>query len=152
VHDSHAQHQLGLATADRPKRLRHWATCVAFLTACSCAPVNPSATALVGRWKVVWSCGSEVLDLNADGTYAYAVDFADGGRSTDAGRWKMVPSTARLSGAKVVLQNALETCSPFGDKVDRSKRRDRELETIWEWGRTILSFNPDVQGFTRVKR
>jgi hypothetical protein len=23
------------------------------------------------------------------------------------------------------------------------------LETIWEWGRMILSFHPDIQGFTR---
>lgn len=71
------------------------------------------------------------------------------GGVTDSGSWKMVPKNDRLSGARVVLQNALDTCSTFGEKVSASRRTDRFLETIWEYGRTVLVFNPDVQGFTR---
>jgi hypothetical protein len=115
----------------------------------ACAPVNPSQRAIAGQWKVKWSCGSEVLDLKPDGTYTYAIDFSTDGRATDSGRWKVVPKTSRLTGAHVVLQNALTTCSVSGEKTLTAERGDRELETIWEWGRMILSFDPDGEGFTR---
>jgi hypothetical protein len=91
----------------------------------------------------------ETLELKADGTFVYAIDFAAGGRATDSGRWRIAPKAESLVGAHVVLQNALDTCSAFGERAVQPARRDRELETIWEWGRMILSFNPDVQGFTR---
>lgn len=128
---------------------RHLAI-VAALTSClACAPVNPSQGAVVGRWNVEWTCGLEALELKSDGTYVYAIDFAAGGRATDAGRWRLAAKTERLVGAHVILQNALQTCSVFGEKAVQPERRDREFETIWEWGRMILSFNPDIQGFTR---
>jgi hypothetical protein len=76
------------------------------------------------------------------------IDFAAGGRVTDSGVWRITPKAERLSGAHVVLQNALEACSVFGDKLEPN-REDRELETVWEWGRMVLIFNPDIQGFTR---
>jgi hypothetical protein len=125
------------------------ATFAALAGCLACAPVNPSHSAVVGRWKAEWRCGSETLELNAGGTYSYTIDFAAGGRATDSGQWRIVPKTERLVGAHVVLQNALDTCMGFGEMAVDPKRRDRELETIWEWGRMILSFNPDVQGFTR---
>lgn len=49
----------------------------------SCAPANPSAASLTGRWKVDWKCGVETLDLRADGTYVSAIEFTAGGRATD---------------------------------------------------------------------
>jgi len=91
----------------------------------------------------------ETLDLKPDGTFVYAIDFAAGGQATDSGRWRITPKAESLVGAHVVLQNALETCSVFGEKVVQPARGDRELETIWEWGRMILSFDPDIQGFIR---
>jgi hypothetical protein len=112
-----------------------------------CAPVNPSAAAVVGHWTVEWTCGTETLDLNRDGTYRYLIAFAAGGRATDSGRWSLTPKTETLSGAKIVLEHALDACSAFGEK--QSLRHDRELEAIWEWGKTRLIFNPDVPGFTR---
>jgi hypothetical protein len=91
----------------------------------------------------------EALDLKPDGSYVYSIDFAAGGRATDSGRWRIAPQTRRLDGAHVILENALEPCSVFGEKIAEPARRDRALETIWEWGRMILSFNPDLEGFTR---
>jgi hypothetical protein len=124
-------------------------TFAALASCLGCAPVNPSQSAVVGKWKVEWTCGVEALELKPDGTYVYTVDFAAGGRATDAGRWRISAKTERLVGAHVILQNVLETCSVFGEKAVQQTRRDRELETIWEWGRMVLSFNPDIQGFTR---
>ena len=92
----------------------------------------------------------ETLDLRHDGTYSYSIDFAAGGRATDSGRWKMIAQKERLEGAQVILLNAIEACGVFGDRSVPSKRADRNLYTVWEWGRLILSFNPDVQGFTRT--
>jgi len=120
-----------------------------FASCLACAPANPSQGGVVGKWKVEWTCGLEALDLKPDGTYVYTIDFAAGGRATDAGQWKIAGRTEHLVGAHVILQNALEACSVFGEKAVQPARRDRELETIWEWGRMILSFNPDIQGFTR---
>jgi hypothetical protein len=114
----------------------------------ACAPANPSLDAVVGKWKVEWTCGLEALDLQPDGTYLYTIDFAAGGRATDSGRWRISAKAEPLVGAHVILLNAIDPCSAFGEKVSQP-RRDRELETIWEWGRMILSFNPDIQGFTR---
>ena len=92
----------------------------------------------------------ETLEFSANGSYSYAIDFAAGGRATDSGQWKMVAKTERLRGAQVILRNALEACSVFGERMVPPERADRNLETIWEWGRLILSFNPDTQGFTRM--
>jgi len=128
---------------------RHLAI-VAALTSClSCTPVNPSQDAVVGHWSVDWTCGVEALELKPDGTYLYAIDFAAGGRATDSGQWRITAKTELLVGAHVILQNALQPCSVFGKKEVQPERRDRVFETIWEWGRMILSFNPDIQGFTR---
>ncbi|SRR6266545_4274596 len=129
--------------------VRRLTTSAALASCFACAPANPSQGAVVGKWKVEWTCGLEALDLKPDGTYVYAIDFAASGRATDSGRWRISAKTERLVGAHVILQNALETCSVFGEKAVQPARRDRELETIWEWGRMILSFNPDIQGFTR---
>lgn len=115
----------------------------------ACAPTNPSAASLTGRWKVDWTCGVETLELRADGTYSYSVEYAAGGRATDSGAWKLVPKSERLQGARVVLQNALDTCSVFGERNAVPRRTDKSLETVWEYGRTVLLFNPDIRGFTR---
>lgn len=117
--------------------------------ASACAPVNPSAADLVGRWRAVWTCGTETLELKADHSYAYTVAFAAGGAASDSGRWRVVPKSERLSGARVVLENALQGCSDLGEKAAHPERANRELETVWEWGRTVLSFHPDIPGFTR---
>jgi hypothetical protein len=120
------------------------------LVAFACAPLNLSRESLVGHWKVEWTCGVETLDLNTDGTYTSTIDYSTGGRATDSGRWELQPKSEAFAGARVILREALDTCSAFGAKVDRPDRHDRQLETTWEWGETLLVFNPDVEGFTRV--
>ena len=115
----------------------------------ACAPVNPSATAVTGKWKVEWTCGLETLQLKPEGTYTYTANFAAGGRAADAGQWRILPKAELLDGARVVLENALTPCSMSGEKLAEPERHDRELVTIWEWGRMILSFHPDLEGFTR---
>jgi hypothetical protein len=45
--------------------------------------------------------------------------------------------------------NAFEACSVFGDKLQSPQREDRTPESVWEWGRMVLTLNPDIQGFAR---
>ena len=125
-------------------------TILSALAGClACVPMNPSQSAVVGRWKADWTCGVEALELKADGAYVWTIEFVAGGRATDAGRWTIAAETERLVGAHVILQNALQACVAFGEKAVQPERRDRTLVTLWEWGRMILSFNPDIPGFTR---
>jgi hypothetical protein len=106
---------------------------------------------LAGKWHVDSECGSEILELKGDGSYTYTVAFPGGERVSDTGRWTITPKTELLEGAHIRLQNALEPCSPSGESMGRSHRADRQFETIWEWGRPMLSFNPDLEGFTRTR-
>jgi hypothetical protein len=71
--------------------LRLFAIPAALGSSLACAPANPSRDSVVGKWKIEWTCGGEALDLKPDGTYEYTVDFAAGGRATDAGRWELAP-------------------------------------------------------------
>ena len=87
--------------------------------------------------------------MRGDGTYSYSIEYAKGERATDSGSWKLVPKRERLRGAQVVLLNALDTCSVFGERIAAPGRTDKSLETVWEYARTVLLFNPDIQGFTR---
>jgi hypothetical protein len=142
------RHSRGTGRRSRRPLLGSVATALV-LSVSACVPLNPSATALAGRWTVEWTCGLETLDLSADGTYTYKVTYEAGGQMTDAGRWKLIAKTGRLDGAHVVLQNALETCTWSGDRALSHVRDDRQLEAMWEWGRPTLLFDPDTQGFTR---
>ena len=114
-----------------------------------CVPVEPAERRLIGKWHVEWNCGKETLELKADNTYVHEIEYAAGGRASHSGVWRMTPTPSRLEGGHVVLQDAVEYCSPAGEGLPARERMDRRLETIWEWGRVILSFNPDIQGFER---
>jgi len=130
-------------------RSRHTALTVIAMALSGCVPVQPSTEQLVGKWRVVWQCGTEDLELKPDASYVQTVEYAKGGHATHSGTWKLTPKESRLEGAHVVLQDAVTFCSVSGDKFPEPERGDRRVETIWEWGRMILSFNPDWQGFTR---
>jgi hypothetical protein len=123
-----------------------WILCMVL---CGCVPVQPSEQQLVGKWRVTWSCGTEEVELKADSSYMHEIDFAVGGHASHAGTWKVTPKESHLEGAHVVLQDAMEFCSVFGEKLPQPERGDRRLQTVWEWGRMILEFNPDWQGFER---
>ncbi len=105
-------------------------------------PVQLSESQLIGTWRVAWQCGTETLVLKPDSSYVQTIDFEAGGTASNGGRW-------RAEQGRVVLQDALEYCSVSGVKLQRPARRERSLNTEWEWGRVILSFNPDIQGFER---
>jgi hypothetical protein len=122
------------------------AVCIASF---GCVPVQPSEQQLIGRWRVVWECGTEDLELKPDASYVQGIEYSGGGHATHAGTWRVTPKESRLVGAHVVLQDAMEFCTVFGKRLTQPERRDRKLETVWEWGRVILSFNPDSQGFER---
>ena len=130
---------------------RSWLAILA--TACTvvsgCVPVHPSEKQLVGRWRVVWKCGAELLELKPDSGYVQQIDYAGGGHATHSGTWTVEQTSSGLDGSSVVLRDAETFCSVFGEKLSQPEHGDRKLETIWEWGRTILSFNPDWQGFER---
>ena len=127
--------------------------CFFVMAACAisvgCVPVQPSAHDLVGSWRVVWKCGTERLEIGADATYTQRIDFAAGGTATHSGTWTVAPRQSHLSGGKLVLKDALQFCSVFGERLLKPEREERQLDAIWEWGRVILSFNPDNQGFER---
>lgn len=116
-----------------------------------CVPVEPTKQKLFGKWRVVWNCGTEDLDLKADMSYALEIEYATGGHVKHTGTWKITPKESTFEGAHVVLQDAMKFCTPFGEKLAQPEPGERQLETVWEWGRMILSFNPDRQGFVRVK-
>jgi hypothetical protein len=115
----------------------------------SCVPVEPAEDRLVGTWRVEWQCGKETLELRRDKTYGQQIEYAGGGRANHSGVWRTKPKPSRLEGSRVVLQDAMTFCAAFGEKLPTPQRGDRELETIWEWGRVTLSFNPDLPGFLR---
>jgi hypothetical protein len=121
----------------------------AFFLSCGCVPVHPTATQLVGSWRVVWDCGTESLELKSDATYRQGMDYAGGGHATHSGTWRITPKQSVLEGAQVVLTDASEFCSAFGEKLKPPVGGDRQLEAVWEWGRVTLNFNPDIQGFER---
>jgi hypothetical protein len=121
------------------------------VVAFGCLPVQPSEQKLVGKWRVVWNCGTEDLDLKSDMSYVLEIEYARGGHAKHVGTWCVTPKESRFEGAHVVLQDAVTFCSPFGEKLTQPVRGERKLETVWEWGRMILSFSPDWQGFERLK-
>jgi hypothetical protein len=114
-----------------------------------CIPINPSPTSVAGDWEVSWSCGNESLTLSAAGTYTHTIKFVGGDQESDSGSWVIKPKTGKFVGATLILQNALDYCSAFGEKIDHPKRQEIPLDTVWEWGRTVLIFNPDLQGYVR---
>jgi hypothetical protein len=124
-------------------------TLAAAVAASRCVPAAPAAERLIGRWQVEWDCGQETLDLRSDKSYTQSVEYAAGGSAMHSGAWRTTTRKSLLQGEHVVLENAIQFCDAFGRKLSAPERADRELETVWEWGRLTLVFNPDVPGYTR---
>jgi len=118
------------------------------IAASGCVPVQPSEHELVGTWRVVWACGTESLDLRADTTYTQEIVYGDGGRATHSGAWAVERRKSR-PGAAVVLKDAVVFCTTLGKRLPEPTRTDRRLEAKWEWGRVMLSFSSDLEGFVR---
>ena len=115
--------------------------------ALGCAPINPSPKRLVGTWRAEPPCGTEILELRADSTYTQRVLKPDDNLDTHQGRWSVEPSKDRLVGARVMFHGPIHYCL-FG----KQKTTDElGLTAYWEWGRTVLEWNPDEPGYMRVR-
>ncbi len=122
----------------------------AFFAISGCMPVQPSEQEVIGIWQVNWNCGIERLELKRGRSYVQDIEYRGGGHATHIGHtWRVIPKESILNSGYVVLQDAVEFCSVFGVKLAKPETGDRQLATVWEWGRLILSFNPDWQGFER---
>jgi hypothetical protein len=69
----------------------------------------------MGKWKVDWRCGKETLELRSDMSYTQAIEYPAGGRADHSGVWHAPPKPSRLESGHVILQDALEFCTVFGE-------------------------------------
>jgi hypothetical protein len=124
---------------------------LASLVCIGCWPAHPSSTDLVGTWKVAHRFGTEILILAADGTYKQRLEDKDRTLRANQGRWRVevAPAGRKLAGSRLVLEDAFIFATPFGDPEPKPSRGRWELEAVHEWGRMVLSFNPDTPGFVR---
>ena len=64
-------------------------TCV---VSSQCVPVELGRDRLTGKWAIEWNCGKETLELKVDGSYAQAIEYADGGHAGHNGTtWQVTP-------------------------------------------------------------
>lgn len=124
-------------------------TILTALLAAACWPARPSVQEIVGVWQADHSFGSETLVLSNDGRYTQILVEPSGRKIENSGQWKVQPSRETLAGSKVILRKALVFANPFGNRDSNPQPQDWELEAVHEWGRTVLTFNPDLPGFQR---
>ena len=124
-------------------------TVVAIAGCSSCAPLNPSAQEVLGRWQVQCEGGTETLELSPQGRYTYTAESPRRKERVE-GTWDVAPATERMAGARIVLRNAPTICEDAAARTGSSQRGDTQLAPVWEWGHTELSFHPDLGGFRRV--
>ena len=136
---------------DNSLRLRHFLirprvillAALCFLAVC--APHHGKPKDFVGKWRCTRACGVERLELRRDWTYVQSVRLEDGRTGTHTGRWS-------VEGTRLTLEYGALWCDVFGDKInDEPKIEDISYTTQWEYGRVILEFNPDLEGFTRER-
>jgi len=135
-----------------PKQLRRspsmklWIALALLLLLTACAPVH-SPKNLVGTWRADSPCGNEILELHTDSTYTQRVLKSKDNVDTHEGRWTVVPPEGRLSGANVVLHGPVHLCL-----FSKQKTTDElSLDVEWEWGRTVLLWNPDEPGYEKLR-
>ncbi len=120
---------------------------LAILLSTGCSPARPSKTQVVGTWKAQHNFGTETLTISTDGTFTQRLVEKNGRSSQNQGHWELVPVAEKFSGSQVLLHEALVFSSPFGERELDPHRTDWKLEALYEWGRLILCFNPDLPGF-----
>ena len=101
-------------------------TVVAIAGCSSCAPLNPSAQDVLGRWQVQCEGGTETLELSPQGRYTYTAE-----------------SPRRKERAPPICEDAAA-------RTGSSRRGHTQLAPVWEWGHAELSFHPDLGGFRRA--
>ena len=126
--------------------MKLWIALALLLLQTACAPVH-SPKGLVGTWRAESPCGTGLLELHADSTYTQRVLKSNDNVDTHIGRWRIEPPEARLAGATAVLDGPVHLCL-FG----KQKTRDElSLDVEWEWGRTVLLWNPDEPGYEKMR-
>ena len=115
----------------------------------SCAPLNPSASDMVGTWRVECEGGVETIDLTSDGRYVYTID-SPRRHGRFQGTWVVEPRRERLESARLVLHRAPQSCENATASTDAGVS-DNTLAPVWEWGHVELSYHPDLGGLRRVK-
>ena len=122
----------------------------------ACVPLRPERMDLVGKWHARQDCGIEHLELRSDSTYVQRVEFNNGETARNEGFWTVRSRNVlephrgfALRGGDVVLRRAMICCDPDGHRYARPEQFDLDLDANWEWGRPVLEFNPDLEGFTR---
>ncbi len=132
-----------------PSKTRLFLLIASLVFFCGCVPLQPSVKQVSGKWRLARRCGTEHLELKADGSYVQEIEYANGARATQAGSWSIEPRHSKLEGAHIILHNAIIYCSLGDDRLLNPEVADISLETDWEWGRIVLNYNPDLQGYTR---
>ena len=120
---------------------------VAVAISVSCVPVELATDQALGRWRVSWRCGTEVLEFRGDGTFTQQATWPLG-TQTHTGSWRIRARTRSLEGARVILDSAWELC-PSGYELTHPRLVERSLSAHWEWGRLVLQFHPDIEPFVR---
>ena len=113
-------------------------------------PVHPTRENLFGLWKVDY-VGHETLELRADGSFTQSVVDIDGHSRKVDGRWD-VGQGAR--GETVIrLQSAINSLDRVreGSSLADIQPSALELYAVSEWGTLTLEFDPDSEGFTKVR-
>lgn len=126
--------------------LHRLAIVLTFAVSSACVPLHSSASDVIGRWQIECEGGKETIDLAADGRYVYTIESPHRNMRVE-GSWKIEPARGRLESAAVVLGKAPQSC----DDADVKGADNNTLHPVWEWGRTELSFHPDLGGFRRIK-
>lgn len=118
----------------------------------ACWPAKPSRDQVIGKWVVTHSFGREHLFFSRNGTYVQQMTYARGGIVVaNHGRWWITPALGkeRLDGGFVVLGGALVFADAFGNEERAPERSDWKLQANHEWGRMVLRFSPDLEGFRK---
>lgn len=125
-----------------------WPLLIVLFPLTACVEAQLSEQELIGAWQVEWECGIEKLEFKGDGSFVQEIKYHGGGHTSHTGKvWRIVPRKNRSDSGHVLLQDGVQFCSLSGDRLPKPIIINRDLATFWEWGRLILRFHPDFQGF-----
>jgi len=124
---------------------------VAFLCVGCAIPAQPTRQDLVGSWSVRHELGREDIELRPDGTFLQTLVDMSGQSRQLSGRWDL--AKGHNGGSVVHLESAIS----FNDRIDRktslatAQPSSFDLYAVRDWGRLMLEFDPDLEGFRKAK-
>jgi hypothetical protein len=118
----------------------------------SCVSIT-RRTDILGLYELHFSAGTISLRLNSDGSCVETIHYSDGQKQQATGTWSQ--DRENLHFEKMLVPNALKTTlfSPGAEdsRWSRSHESDVRAGAIWQYGKTILEIQPDVdENFVRV--